>query len=73
MNTITFLMEYKMVSVIKCDINTYVYIHYSGMHTSSYTLYGSKYAPSCFHFPGVVNIALLHSGENPRTYLANNT
>ena len=54
-----YLMEYKMLSVIKGNINTYFYIHYSGMYTSSYTLYashGSKCASSCFHFPGLVNI-----------------
>ena len=47
-------MKYKMLSVIQCEVNTYFYIHYSGMYTSPYTLYasrGSKYAPSCFHFP----------------------
>ena len=56
MNNIIFLMEYKMLSGIKGDINTYFYIHYSGMYTSSQTLSanrGSKCAPSCVHFPGV--------------------
>ena len=59
MNNIIFLMEYKMLSVIKGDINTYFYIHYSGMYTSLYTLdasRGSKCAPSCFYLPGLLNI-----------------
>ena len=38
MNNIILLMVYKMLSGIKGDINTYFYIHYSGMYTSSYTL-----------------------------------
>ena len=40
-------------------ISTHTSIHYSGMYTSSYTLYasrGSKCAPSCFDFPGLLNI-----------------
>ena len=48
-----------MLSVFKDDINTYFYIDYSGIYTSLHTLYpnrGSKCAPSCFHFPGLVNI-----------------
>ena len=52
-------MDYKMLSVIRGDINTYFYIHCSGMYTSSYTLYashGSKCAPSCFHFHVLLNI-----------------
>ena len=60
MNNIIFLMDYNMLSVIKGDTNTYIYIHYSEMYTSSYTLYGasqvSKFAPSCFHFSGLLNI-----------------
>ena len=50
-----------MLSVIKGDINTYFYIHYSGMYTSSYTLYasrGSKCVPSCFHYPGLPDIGV---------------
>ena len=31
-----------MLSVINSDINTYFYIHYSGMYTSSYTLYNNN-------------------------------
>ena len=42
MSNIMLLMEYKIVSGIKGDINTYFYIHYSGMYTSSYTLYTSR-------------------------------
>ena len=40
-------------------ISTHTSILYSGMYTSSYTLYasrGSKCAPSCFDFPGLLNI-----------------
>ena len=40
-------------------ISTHTSILYSGMYTSSYTLYasrGSKCAPSCFDLPGLLNI-----------------
>ena len=42
MNNIIFLMEYNILSGIKGDINTYFYIHCSGMYTSAYTLYASR-------------------------------
>ena len=41
------------------EYKTHTSLHYSGMYTSSYTLYasrGSKCAPSCFDFPGLLNI-----------------
>ena len=47
MNNIILLMEYKMLSIIKGDINTYFYINYSGMYTSLLILYASR--PSARH------------------------
>ena len=66
MNNIIFLMEYKMLSGIKRDINTYLYIHYSGMHTSSYK---KKYtAQQTEHTPKRGKTHILPINDHPKLH-----